>query len=462
MNRFFKFMRTLPAARPENWHTSLRRPPDLMFGQLFGRNGTTKTNSTALNPNDDGSTASSILASENNGSFAPSPAVATLDGRTISMTVRASSSPPSAISGSTASSAVAEGSNEGTTAPPLEDSGGRGVRRGGTLAQDIDFTSQASIEENIPPYSGKKRYGQLPFPLSRLLDDSGNVLADKKTCYQLVTAWRRLTPKEQAKEMKIEDDIRKAEKKAEKKRQQEAKKKQWNDTSNKNRKAKRKKAAEDRKKAAEDDAAAAAEEPINSQLLDAARFADDSACAAIASRKSKRRKQSEPIQQKTQVNDRASQRATQQVVRTFGKAQQTLSVAPNADTRGWPKPNENMMLVHRTAVGTSTQQVDVHVTNGSPGEIFSDLLTTGQFNNRLSQWLAAQGLSIRNADGSVAVLPAPPATSTAAASTESTAAAAVSTAAATNPDDAAADDMPPLPPVGPILYSTQELDELAG
>ena len=123
------------------------------------------------------------------------------------------------------------------------------------------------------------------------------------------------------------------------------------------------------------------------------------------------------------------------------------------------------MLVHRTAVGTSTQQVqvDVHVTNGSPGQIFADLLATGQFNNRLSQWLGDQGLSIRNADGSVAALPAPPAASTAAASTESTAAAAVSTAAATDSDDdAAAADMPPLPPLGPILYSTQELDELAG
>ena len=167
------------------------------------------------------------------------------------------------------------------------------------------------------------------------------------------------------------------------------------------------------------------------------------------------------------MNDRASQRATQQVVRTFGKAQQTLSLAPTADSRGWPKPNENMMLVHRTAVGTSTQQVqvDVHVTNGSPAQIFADLLATGQFNNRLSQWLGAQGLSIRNADGSEAVLPAPPAASTAAASTESTAAAAAaadSTAAATDSAAAADDVMPPLPPVGPILYSTQELDELAG
>eukprot|EP00956_Cyclotella_meneghiniana_P030652 scaffold77903_cov69-Cyclotella_meneghiniana.AAC.2 len=416
-------VRILPSLWPSPVEqTSLRRPPDLMLRRVFRRNGTTKTNSSALNPNDDGGTASSILASANNGSFAPSPAVATFNGRNISVTVRALSSPTSAISRSTASSAVAEGTDEGITAPPLEGNGRRVLRKrpsqfrgrapGGNAyvarAQDIDFTSQASIEEHIPPYSGKTRYGRLPFPHFRLLDNRGNVLSDKTKCHRLVTAWRRLSPKEQAKQMKyedglskalnsIDDGIKKAEKKAAKEQQQAAKKKQWNETRNKNRNAKRKKAAEDA-------SAAAAEEPINSQLLDAARFADDSACAAIARRKSKRRKQSEPIQRKTQVNDRASQRATQQVVRTFGKAQQTLSVAPTADSRGWPKPNENMMLVHRTAVGTSTQQVqvDVHVTNGSPGQIFADLLATGQFNNRLSQWLGAQGLSIRNADGSAA------------------------------------------------------------
>eukprot|EP00956_Cyclotella_meneghiniana_P045354 scaffold364383_cov139-Cyclotella_meneghiniana.AAC.1 len=171
-----------------------------MLRRVFRRNGTTKTNSSALNPNDDGGTASSILASVNNGSFAPSPAVATFNGRTINVTIRALSSPTSAISGSTASSAVAEeGTDEDTTAPPLEGNSGRVLRKrpsqfrgrapGGNAyvarAQDIDFTSQASIEENIPPYSGNKRYGRLPFPLFRLLDNRGNVLSDKKKCHGL-------------------------------------------------------------------------------------------------------------------------------------------------------------------------------------------------------------------------------------------------------------------------------------
>jgi hypothetical protein len=67
-------------------------------------------------------------------------------------------------------------------------------------AQGIDFTSSAAIEEVIPPYKGSK-YGQHPFPTSRLVDARGNTNTDKIWCYQEVGKWRRMSPNEQQPEM---------------------------------------------------------------------------------------------------------------------------------------------------------------------------------------------------------------------------------------------------------------------
>ena len=39
-----------------------------------------------------------------------------------------------------------------------------------------------------------KKYGQLAFPLSLLVDAKGNVNPDKIWCYQQVTKWRKMSP----------------------------------------------------------------------------------------------------------------------------------------------------------------------------------------------------------------------------------------------------------------------------
>jgi hypothetical protein len=62
-------------------------------------------------------------------------------------------------------------------------------------AEEIDFSSSAAIEKAIPSYTGKK-YGQLAFPLSLLVDMKGNVNPDKIWCYQQVTKWRKMSRKE--------------------------------------------------------------------------------------------------------------------------------------------------------------------------------------------------------------------------------------------------------------------------
>jgi hypothetical protein len=73
-------------------------------------------------------------------------------------------------------------------------------------AEEIDFSSSAAIEKAIPSYTGKK-YGQLAFPLSLLVDVKGNVNPDKIWCYQQVTKWRKMSPADQKKEFDFQKGI---------------------------------------------------------------------------------------------------------------------------------------------------------------------------------------------------------------------------------------------------------------
>jgi hypothetical protein len=73
-------------------------------------------------------------------------------------------------------------------------------------AEEIDFSSSAAIEKTIPSYTGKK-YGQLAFPFSLILDVKGDVNPNKIWCYQQVTKWRKMSPSDQKKEFDFQKGI---------------------------------------------------------------------------------------------------------------------------------------------------------------------------------------------------------------------------------------------------------------
>lgn len=124
----------------------------------------------------------------------------------------------------------------------------RGSRPNGkwrTVARGIDFSSSTAIESSIKPYSDPsgERYGQLPFPLSRLETEDGSMLEDKIECYRRVTLWRKMMPKEQQREWdRINRAARKQQKKAQKQQKEAdraARKRASADKRNKNKRDKR-------------------------------------------------------------------------------------------------------------------------------------------------------------------------------------------------------------------------------
>lgn len=128
----------------------------------------------------------------------------------------------------------------------------RGKRPAGdwrARAKAVDYTSSRSIESKLPKYSDPsgKRYGQHPFPLSRLLDENGERIKDKIRCYKIVAQWRQMTPNVQQREIDILERQRREQEKL-------ARKRATDDKRNRNKREKRK------QKKAENAASAAANE----------------------------------------------------------------------------------------------------------------------------------------------------------------------------------------------------------
>jgi hypothetical protein len=103
-----------------------------------------------------------------------------------------------------------------------------------------DFGCTKSIEEHIPNYKGR---GQLPFPVSLLLDKKGIVNLDKKYCYTKVSEWRNLTQKRQQGihdfHNKLDKELKKLEAAEKRVTDRAAREENWNTTCNNNRREKR-------------------------------------------------------------------------------------------------------------------------------------------------------------------------------------------------------------------------------
>ena len=178
------------------------------------RNGTTKCNSIAAvcptqpllasqtqRTSNSSAAASSGVASSTDGSQSggapqevsreiPAFAIAIANGREVRVRVRLASE-------NAASSALTEASPKPAKKSKIRGDGNpTRVGNGSSYmarAQGIDFASSVAIEEAIPPYKGS-RYGQHPFPTSRLVDARGNTSTDKIWFYQEVGKWRRMSP----------------------------------------------------------------------------------------------------------------------------------------------------------------------------------------------------------------------------------------------------------------------------
>lgn len=209
------------------------------------QNGTRISNSLAAESNTAASTAARTPAIENNGSEQPKSLLAVYQGKPLRVTLRSlASSTPGGSDASDVHSTSTETEEDAASDSDVLDlqparrtraSAMRGERPRGyshQRAAQIDFSSSASIEEHMPPYRGR---GDLPFPIHRLLDTRGNVLADKKLCWKKVVAWRKLTQKNQRESIKSDSQLDKAlakefkklqaeEKKAEQERDKEARK----------------------------------------------------------------------------------------------------------------------------------------------------------------------------------------------------------------------------------------------
>ena len=193
------------------------------------QNGTTKCNSIAVvrqtqpppasqtqRTSNSSAAASSGVASSTGGSQsggAPQevsreiPAIAIANGKELHVRVRLASE-------NAASSASTEASPKPAKKSKIRGDGNPtrvGNCAGSYMAraQGIDFASSVAIEEAIPPYKGS-RYGQHPFPTSRLVDARGNTSTDKIWCYQEVGKWRRMSPKEQQAEVGFLEGIDRA------------------------------------------------------------------------------------------------------------------------------------------------------------------------------------------------------------------------------------------------------------
>ena len=208
-----------------------------------------------------------------NGSFSR---LALIDGKSVTVRVAAPPSHASASSGPSAAADINNGANQDNEpdpylldyAPPESRRSGlrankwRGQRPDGCWrirARTIDFTDSEDIEESIPPYRDLtgRRYGQHPFPLSRLEDENGNPIEDEIQCYRLVTVWRKLSPADQKVEIAAIAARKKEAAKA-------AKQKKVSDNRNKNKREKRRARGlkkPGRKKKASDASDAAADEP---------------------------------------------------------------------------------------------------------------------------------------------------------------------------------------------------------
>jgi hypothetical protein len=108
----------------------------------------------------------------------------------------------------------------------------------------IDFGCTKSIEEHIPSYKG---WGQLPFPVSLLLDKKGVVNPDKKYCYTKVAEWRNLTQKRQREihdfHKNLDKELKKLEAAEKRVADRAAREANWNTARNNNRREKRRRAS---------------------------------------------------------------------------------------------------------------------------------------------------------------------------------------------------------------------------
>ena len=360
----------------------------------------------------------------------------------------------------------------------------------------IDWLSSKSIESLHPPYPGK-RYGQHPFPLHRLLTVDGTIPSPYQ-CYMRVSDWRRLTPSRQAKEIRSEQDFHDellkeegkmeakmahASKKARKIAERAAKKAATDARRNENRRNKRRREREEREanaRLASEPAGADAEEVsgclslyiyislvfillltyhsiyihqvINSRLLDAPLLAQQSASAQVTKRRSKRRKQNEPVVRQSQLDDRASKRARQTLYKYFHRTVQTISAAPGIDTTNFPQ--EQLMLVHVRENNSRTVR-DLTITSSGnntavESALFLDMLNDGRFADIHREWLrnnpTAAALTDTNNNGST--LPIVGAAAVGAATVDAAAAAEATTTDSDGEDEQSCDSdnlLPELP-----------------
>ncbi len=410
------------------------------------RNGTTKCNSIAavrpIQPppasqtqrtSNSSAAASSGVASSTDGSQSggapqevsreiPAFAIAIANGREVRVRVRLASE-------NAASSASTEASPKPAKKSKIRGDGNPtrvGNCAGSYMAraQGIDFASSVAIEEAIPPYKGS-RYGQHPFPTSRLVDARGNTSTDKIWCYQEVGKWRRMSPKEQQAEVDFLEGIDRAHRWEERFAADQARQ------AKKKAETAAKKAEKKRKDRAAKKAAAAVEEElladgeveggtvslicfigicnssstnlslcgskaITSRVLNAAEYSQQSACRRAVSKPRKpRRKQSDHAQQESNLWDQAGRRATHTMAQTFHKSSVSLTAGPEVDSERWRVRN-NIQVQCEESADRTTMDLQVHTSHGGEAaaqEIVDWLLASGRFEMAVQRHINRTGMT---------------------------------------------------------------------
>ena len=142
------------------------------------------------------------------------------------------------------------------------------------------------------------------------------------------------------------------------------------------------------------------------QVINSRPLLAQQASAQVTKRRSKRRKQNQPVVRQSQLDDRASKRARQTLYKYFDRTVQTISAAPGVDTTNFPR--EQLMLVHVRENNSRTVR-DLTITSSGnntavESALFVDMLNDGRFSDTLREWLrnnpTAAALSDTNNNGS--------------------------------------------------------------
>lgn len=198
-------------------------------------------------------------------------------------------------------------------------------------------------------------------------------------------------------------------------------------------------------------------QPLNSQLLDAAEHANNSACAQVGRRRSSRRKAADPIINPAQKFDRASTRARGTLVERFNTTSARLNPAPGVDSSAIPR--DDMVLLMRTeSMDRSGAELAVHTSSDS--DRFNNLLgelmdNNPQFRTAIEVWAQSRGLGLAPLHPQADQQPLPPLPAPAAA-----AAASASTSPSSSTSDGASDSSPSATTLGTNVSESIDMQTL--